>query len=301
MDGVAVFHGRNVVFILEFLREERLIVVPDLRSDRNDALIGGGKKGGGVSDAKIGNVFDDRFADVLFENLDEMRVRVRAERNDIVYAERENVGRGNLLQKGQYTFGKLLFRAVFEINAEQINHDRREYRADVIVVRIERVQLAQALVELAESFDAEVNDDRLFVTAKRVVKRGRENGAEFLKLFVRYADVSAPDIRAVRNESVDVLRSEQNEIPRHKRIIRAVYDIRARTVDRGREFPVGMTMQNAVVVPQKSVDFVGLHFLYYFLYARVFHIRILPVIFDFVNFSRAKQAKNVIFSREYAR
>ena len=83
---------------------------------------------------------------------------------------------------------------------------------------------------------------------------------------------------------MNVARTQQNEVAGHKRISRSVDDIRAGSVDRRGEFPVAVTVQNTVVVPQKSGDFVGAEFGYYFLNANVFHILILPIFAHFVNF-----------------
>ena len=96
-NGAAILERRNVVFVLEFLGEERLIVIADLGGDCDDVEVGGGEKRGGVGYAQIGHIVDNRLADVLLEDFDEVRVRIRAERDDVVYAQRENVGRGNLL------------------------------------------------------------------------------------------------------------------------------------------------------------------------------------------------------------
>ena len=54
-----------------------------------------------------------------------------------------------------------------------------------------------------------------------------------------------------------MLRTEQNEIARHQGIWLVVDDIRSGTVDGGCKLSVAVFMQNAVVVPQKSGDFVG--------------------------------------------
>ena len=92
MNGVSVFDGRNVVFVLEFLGEKRLIVVAYFRSDRYHTEFRGGKKRRRIGDSQIGDVFDDGFSYVFFENFDKVRMRIRTERDNVVDSHGKYVG-----------------------------------------------------------------------------------------------------------------------------------------------------------------------------------------------------------------
>ena len=80
-----------------------------------------------------------------------------------------------------------------------------------------------------------------------------------------------------------VLRYEQYENTRHKRIFFAVYDVYAGSVHGGSKFPIAVAVQHGVVVPQKSDNFVGLQFRYDFFDYGIVHNRIVAVAGGFVN------------------
>ena len=92
MNRISVFDGRNVVFILEFLSEKRLIVVAYFRGDRYHTELRGGKKSRRIGGSQIGDVFDDGFSHVFFENFDKVRMRIRTERDNVVDSHGKYVG-----------------------------------------------------------------------------------------------------------------------------------------------------------------------------------------------------------------
>ena len=157
-------------------------------------------------------------------------------------------------------------------------------------VRVKYVDVVEPLVKLAERFDAEVYNDRFFLPLERGVQSRRQNGAKLLHLLD--GDTHVPALNGhIRNELMDVARTQQHEVAGHQRINRSVDEVRARSVDCGSEFPIAVTVHDAVVVPQKSVDFVGLQLGYGFLNGSVLHKRILPVFAYFVNISSSEYEK----------